>query len=432
METGRDDHAPPAQRPTDMPEPQTQQQTQPPREPHEDTTPLAMPQPQPQHTASTRMPAPGVIRLPSPHPQLPTDPSRSEPVSPHPPSIMVPSPTGGAAPFGSPAPFGSAPLAVSQAGTPRDSREDERDRPLPPPPERTQTLQPPAPVFPMPRDPDLRSPLGRTRSYNGQRDSGYEGSGIRQPGRTLSYNDGRGYADPKLSRRTTNGSMLVENLHPNDAVAREGMASRRSVLDWVIPHSHHSHAGDPNNGIPPISAQDLFREKTVRERLLPTLEHAQAELEDAKLKAKMTGYALNAAIGAQVLLGALTTGVAAATSGRHASIATSVLGGISTLAASYLARARGSGEPEHSALRCRDLENYIRDLEAYMLDKGHLVGDEYDPMIDRYRRRFEEVLGNASTGVGNTIADNTKAPRKSGETQVESKNGGKLSEKSHV
>ncbi|EMD30364.1 hypothetical protein CERSUDRAFT_38161, partial [Gelatoporia subvermispora B] len=51
-------------------------------------------------------------------------------------------------------------------------------------------------------------------------------------------------------------------------------------------------------------------------------------------------------------------------------------------------------EPEHSALRCRDLENFIRDLEAFMLDKGHLVGSEYDPMIERYRRRFEEVLGN--------------------------------------
>ncbi|EMD35870.1 hypothetical protein CERSUDRAFT_52801, partial [Gelatoporia subvermispora B] len=90
---------------------------------------------------------------------------------------------------------------------------------------------------------------------------------------------------------------------------------------------------------------------------------------------------------------------------------------------------------EHSALRCRDLENFIRDLEAFMLDKGHLVGSEYDPMIERYRRRFEEVLGNNSTGVGDTVAENQKPPRRSGETQMshlDAKTREKLSEKHPV
>ncbi|KAI0366488.1 hypothetical protein BV20DRAFT_913503, partial [Pilatotrama ljubarskyi] len=141
-------------------------------------------------------------------------------------------------------------------------------------------------------------------------------------------------------------------------------------------------------------------EKTVEERLQPTLDAAQAERDEAALKAKAHAWALNCAIGAQVVLGALTTGVAAATTGRQTSIATSVLGGMSTLAASYLAKARGSGEPEHSAIRVRDLEGFIRDAKAFVLDKGYVVGSEYDAKIERYRRRFEEIMGNGSGGVG--------------------------------
>ena len=155
----------------------------------------------------------------------------------------------------------------------------------------------------------------------------------------------------------------------------------------------------------------------------------------------MHAWALNAAIGAQVVLGALTTGVAAATTGkqvsgaslrpvdlrslvltfscpsphptpphRQTSIATSILGGMSTLAASYLAKSRGSGEPEASALRARELDSFIRDLEAFMLDHGHLTGGagggvqpEYEAMVARYRRRFEEIMGNALEGVEDSL-----------------------------
>ena len=34
-----------------------------------------------------------------------------------------------------------------------------------------------------------------------------------------------------------------------------------------------------------------------------------------------------------------------------------------------------------------------------MLDHGHLVTSSYDWMIDRYRRRFEEIMGNGAEGV---------------------------------
>ncbi|KAI0704976.1 hypothetical protein BC835DRAFT_1261659, partial [Cytidiella melzeri] len=140
-------------------------------------------------------------------------------------------------------------------------------------------------------------------------------------------------------------------------------------------------------------------ERSVAERLKWTLTHAEDELRKSEVQAKATGWLLNAAIGAQVLLGALTTGVAAATSGRQTSIATSILGGLSTLAASYLARARGSGEPEASALRCKDLENFVRDLENTCLDRGHLTGSEQDELVNGFRARFEEIMGNQVKGV---------------------------------
>jgi hypothetical protein len=50
---------------------------------------------------------------------------------------------------------------------------------------------------------------------------------------------------------------------------------------------------------------------TVGQRLQPTLDVAMAEKQKYETKARMTGYALNAAIGLQVLLGSLTTGLSA-------------------------------------------------------------------------------------------------------------------------
>jgi hypothetical protein len=43
---------------------------------------------------------------------------------------------------------------------------------------------------------------------------------------------------------------------------------------------------------------------------------------------------------------------------------------MSTALASYLAKARGSGEPEFSNLRSRELSTFIREVQAFVLDKG--------------------------------------------------------------
>jgi hypothetical protein len=134
------------------------------------------------------------------------------------------------------------------------------------------------------------------------------------------------------------------------------------------------------------------------------------------MKAKMSGYALNAAIGAQVVLGALTTGLSAALSGDQVRVVTATLGGLSTIAASYLARARGSNEPELSISRTKDLEQFIRECQAFQLDYGHLFGvdhvdnpdgtkneEEGTPMekfldgrLGELRDKFENMLGNIS------------------------------------
>jgi hypothetical protein len=131
--------------------------------------------------------------------------------------------------------------------------------------------------------------------------------------------------------------------------------------------------------------------------------HAQKERAEAAWKAKITGYALNVAIGFQVFLGAVVTAVSASTTGRQTSISVSVLGGLSTMVASYLARARGSNEPELSIIRTKDLDQFIRECEAFILDCGHLTGYEgnesdrkLNEKLDMFRTRFEELLGNAN------------------------------------
>ena len=73
-----------------------------------------------------------------------------------------------------------------------------------------------------------------------------------------------------------------------------------------------------------------------------------------------------------------------------------LIGALATLVAAYLARARGSNEPELSTTRTKDLEQFIRECRAFQLDHGHLHGIEYDADIVGFRRRFEELLGNAN------------------------------------
>jgi hypothetical protein len=70
-------------------------------------------------------------------------------------------------------------------------------------------------------------------------------------------------------------------------------------------------------------------------------------------------------------------------------------GGFNTLIAAYLARARGSNEPELSITRVKDLEQFIRECNAFQMDHGHVITGEFDQRLWSFRSHFEELLGNA-------------------------------------
>lgn len=155
--------------------------------------------------------------------------------------------------------------------------------------------------------------------------------------------------------------------------------SNASGIGWIVPE-----------------IEEKPHRRTIGERLDPTIANAVRERAQYASKARMTGLALNVAIGMQVMLGALTTGISAATSGRQTSIGISILGGLTTMVASYLARARGSNEPELSITRVKDLDHFLRDCLAFKMDSGHEYGTpELDARLDHLRSRFEELLGNA-------------------------------------
>ncbi|KAF7361330.1 Carbamoyl-phosphate synth [Mycena sanguinolenta] len=193
-------------------------------------------------------------------------------------------------------------------------------------------------------------------------------------------------SDNTEARQTRGVSFQTPKLPEDERTAGPGQRDasapqrRPSGLDWIIP----------------VEPKREHREKTFQERIAPSLKHARLEREKCELKARMTGYALNVAIGLQVLFGALTTGIAAATTGRQASIATAILGGFATIVASYLARARGSNEPELSTARVKDLDQYIRECEIFILDYGHFTGHDHDAKLTALRDRYEELLGNAN------------------------------------
>ncbi|KZS87871.1 hypothetical protein SISNIDRAFT_446507 [Sistotremastrum niveocremeum HHB9708] len=107
-----------------------------------------------------------------------------------------------------------------------------------------------------------------------------------------------------------------------------------------------------------ISAKHpLLKWKTVEERLKPTTKVAGARYRRYHFVAQFYSFGINIAIGLQVALGALITGLAAVTTGRSTTVITAILGGSSTLTASFLAKAKGSGEPENSRNKSEELEN---------------------------------------------------------------------------
>jgi hypothetical protein len=71
-----------------------------------------------------------------------------------------------------------------------------------------------------------------------------------------------------------------------------------------------------------------------------------------------------------------------------------MLGGASTLVASYLARTKGTNEPQASKYRAKALDHFLREIEAFDLDHGHEMGDKWDEKINGFRLGLESILGN--------------------------------------
>ncbi|RPD56811.1 hypothetical protein L226DRAFT_538281 [Lentinus tigrinus ALCF2SS1-7] len=373
---------------------------EPPHGGHEDSPPTVL------HTASFRKPVP-LVPIAMPSPTTSREALSSSPAPQTPPLFPVPSNISYAQPTSATQTTSNAVAGPSRLPQPTQSLIQESDEE-----EKHETGS---------SGPEGgRQPSIYSRSGNGNGNGGGNGhygpsnrsASLRRPDRAASYHgtvrmpEGR-YPVP-LPRTMPATPTGMDPVHYGAELNPEAMMSRQSQprIDWIVPNVPTMGQNPVNRRMSQVTT--IVAEKTVGERIEPTLEAAREEKVKAEGRARVHSYALNVAIGAQVILGALTTGVAAATSGRQTSIATSVLGGMSTLAASYLAKARGSGEPEDSTRKAQDLKSFIRDCEAFKLDHGHKIGPDHDDMINRYRRRFEEIMGNEFEGVG----DDMKVQRK--------------------
>ncbi|KAG1760958.1 hypothetical protein EDD22DRAFT_780462, partial [Suillus occidentalis] len=87
--------------------------------------------------------------------------------------------------------------------------------------------------------------------------------------------------------------------------------SNASGIGWIVPE-----VGEKPHV---CGASLILQRRTIGERLAPSIVDAERERAQYARKAKWTGHALNVAIGLQVLLGALTTGISAASSGKQVS-----------------------------------------------------------------------------------------------------------------
>ncbi|KAG6328187.1 hypothetical protein ID866_10902, partial [Astraeus odoratus] len=181
---------------------------------------------------------------------------------------------------------------------------------------------------------------------------------------------------------------VAPSLHPH------GRVGRCRILRWIFTDPINTSEAAPHKK----KRKKEPHERTYWERLKPTYKAAEAEKVKYEAQVKWLGNLLSIAIGLQVFLGALTTAVSAALqSGKQVQIATAILGGASTMVASYLAKTRGSKELQIATERVKDLEYFMRDCKGFKMDHGHERGSEKASLNKRIadlRQRFEELIGN--------------------------------------
>ncbi|KAF9242832.1 hypothetical protein BU15DRAFT_72482 [Melanogaster broomeanus] len=121
-----------------------------------------------------------------------------------------------------------------------------------------------------------------------------------------------------LARSQDHSYVDFERVPPPPPV-RSRSGATRGVSRSMSGYSPNGQSTSAVDWIVPVQEKREIR-TTIGERLRPTIEWADIEREKYAKKALWTGYALNIAIGLQVLLGALTTGLAAALTGKQASL----------------------------------------------------------------------------------------------------------------
>lgn len=65
------------------------------------------------------------------------------------------------------------------------------------------------------------------------------------------------------------------------------------------------------------------------------------------------------------------------------------------MVASYLAKARGTNEPDLSKQHYKELEQFLRDVNAFILDHGDERGQEWNPKIVGFRDRLDDIEAGA-------------------------------------
>lgn len=220
---------------------------------------------------------------------------------------------------------------------------------------------------------------------------------------STSSDGGRPHSPPRVPPRVTRSSSALPELgyiHPRPIPIPGGEAYRRSTA-----HYAESETFGPTN-TKDDQEKSKFQPGTVGFRLDPTVKYAKAECAKAERTAMITSFALHIATGLQILIGALTTALGAALSGKNTSVAISTLGGASTLVASYLARSRSTNEPQASREKADRLNHFLREVEAFQLDHGSDTGDKLDDKgnklddkIKGFRLGLEGMLGNHTGSV---------------------------------
>ncbi|KAK0218754.1 hypothetical protein IW262DRAFT_1483193 [Armillaria fumosa] len=156
--------------------------------------------------------------------------------------------------------------------------------------------------------------------------------------------------------RSANSSNILQMRHDR---ANRPLAPA-PTLDWIVLQATAFSSSDQ---LAHLKQTDRHTQvKTAAERLRPTIVMSEEARKMYAERAMMNGYAMNVAIGIQLLVSSLTTAISALVTGREITIVLPIL--------AFLTKARGSTEPEQSLMAARDLEQFIRECKAFLVDFG--------------------------------------------------------------